>query len=65
MWPLHVTPVPSRRCELALARRGHAGALGVRGRGRLLRQALGVGALDVDEQVDAIEQRAAQPPSNT
>ena len=53
---------PVETLQLALAGRDHAGALGLRGRGRLLREALGVGALDVDEEVDAVEQRAAQAP---
>ena len=55
-------PRPVEALQLALAGRDHAGALGLRGRGRLLREALGVGALDVDEEVDAVEQRAAQAP---
>ena len=62
MWPLHVRSRPVEALQLALAGRDHAGALGVRGRGRLLREALGVGTLDVDEEIDAVEQRAAQAP---
>ena len=56
----HPGPVEAR--QLALARRPDPSALGLRGRRRRLREALGVGALDVDEEVDAVEQRAAQPP---